>query len=372
MKKFTLVTAVFVLFITGCSTSRQAEINENRFNTTFSALEKDNTNAALRLKAQEVYNTIQQKQLATIAGLGNNPDESRREWLVTAYATLQEMYETVMRSACCSAKVTVTDYQAILTTTREDAADHYYRKGEELVTDTSASAIRAALAAYQKALTFVPDYKDADAKAADLFSINSFVVAFNPVEDSSFFAVAVASSDFYTYSNYFFINKLISELQTDKSSIPFLVLMPYSDCLAKGITPDWMVDITIPRLDIPVTNGMKTSYSYERQQIGTDSSGAPIYSNVSVPYYYNADIIDNGLLELNVDITDASNGQTIAGKAFEATLGGATFSRYDGKRDGAINAMQIKNMSLRESAAMALYANVYDEYKKNMKALFEK
>jgi hypothetical protein len=372
MKNFTLAASVMLLILSGCAASKKALEKSNAFNTAFAALENDNKNDAARLKAQEAYNAAAKKQLAFIAGPGSGAEEARLDGLAGAYSALQAMYETVANSACCSKLLTVTSYYKQLSDACEAAADHYYHKAENLVANSTTDGIRSALAAYQKTLAFVPDYKDAAAKAANLFSTNSFVVAFNPVEDSSFFAETVASSKFYTYSNDIFIKNLIRELNTSKSSIPFLLLLPYSDCLEKGITPDWLVDITMPVLEVPVHFGKKASYDYERKFVGVDTTGKPIYDYVPVPYYHSCDIIDNGQLKVNVDITDAGSGKTIAGKVFEATLGATKLSWCDGDRGSAISVVQFGKMTLQENAAMTLYANVYEEYKKDMKALFER
>jgi hypothetical protein len=368
MKNFTFISSILILLISGCSASRPAEKNDNTFNKAFAALEKDNANAALRAKAQQAYSATQQKQLAAIAGLTGSDNENRWDGLVAAYAILQDMYRVAATSQKCSSLLAVTNYTEPLAATREAAAAYYYQMGEALAADTLAGSIRRSVTAFEKALTFVPGYRNTAERVQSLYTNNSFVVAFNPVEDSSFFAETVASSKFYTYSNDLFISNLIHNLNTDKSSIPFLVLLPYSDCLTKNITPDWLVDITIPRLDIPVSYATTTTYTYEKEYQGTDSTGRPIYRYVSVPYYHNCDVIENGLLELNVDITDASNGQTILSKTFDARMGSAKLSRCDGNT----NAIQSGNLSLRENAAGVLYANLYDNYKKSMKELFEK
>jgi hypothetical protein len=368
MKIFTLITATAILLFYGCASSKKTAGKDNAFTKAFAALENNNTSNEAAKKAKEAYQASKDVQLAAISNLNGSKEEARWDGLVNAYSALQQMYETVNGSACCSNKLTVQNYTEQLTQTREAAALYYYQKAEELAADTAAAGIRLAYQAYSKALDFVPAYQDAAEKMQLLYRSNSFVVAFNPVEDSSFFAETVASSKFYTYSNDLFISNLIRNLNTDKSSIPFLVLLPYSDCLAKNITPDWLVDITIPRLDIPVSYAMTTTYTYEKEYQGTDSTGRPIYRYVSVPYYHNCDVIENGLLELNVDITDAGNGQTILTKTFDARMGSVKFSGCDGNT----NAIQSGNLSLRESAAGVLYANLYENYKKSMKDLFEK
>jgi hypothetical protein len=369
MKNFTFSTIILLLHFSACTTGNQLQKRDNAFGNAFAALEKDNTNASLRVKAQEACSATQQKQLAIITALANSNTESQRDDRVNAYTVLQKMYETITSSPNCSGLLTATNYQEPLAAAREEAAAYYYQKAETLAADTLAGNIRQAVAAFEKVLTFVPGYRDAAERMQLIYSSNSFVVAFNPLEDSAFFAETVASSKFYTYSNEVFINNLIRDLNTEKSNIPFLVLLPYSECLKKNIAPDWLVDITIPRLNIPVTNTMKTSYTYEKEVAGTDSTGRPIYRYVSVPYYYNCDVIDNGQLELNVDITDAGNGQTIKTQKFDAQIGSANLSKCDGNN---ISAIQSGNLSLRENAASVLYANLYPNYKKSMKDLFEK
>jgi predicted component of type VI protein secretion system len=368
MKVFTFFTAAVIFLFCGCAGSKKNTNKDNTFTKAFVAFEKDNTNNDAAKKAQEAYQAAKDIQLAAIGNLSGSSEETRWYGLVNAYSNLQQMYETVSGSACCSNKLIVQNYTEQLTQTREAAALYYYDKAETLTADTATENIRLAYHAYTKALGFVPAYRDAAERAQSLYTNNSFVVAFNPVEDSSFFAETVGSPKFYTYSNDVFISNLIRNLNTDKSSIPFLILLPYNECLTKNITPDWLVDITIFRLDIPVTSAMSTTYSYEKQDLGVDSTGKPIYRYVSVPYYNNCDVIENGQLELNVDITDASNGQAILTKAFDARLGSVRFSKCDGN----INAIQSGNFSLRETAAGVLYANLYDSYKKSMKDLFEK
>jgi hypothetical protein len=368
MKIFTLITATAILLFYGCTSSKKTANKDNAFTKTFAALENNNTSNEAAKKAQEAYHAAKDIQLVTISNLVSSKEEARWDGLVNAYSALQQMYETVTGSACCSNKLTVQNYTEQLTQTRETAALYYYDKAESMTADTTTENIRLAYQAYKKVLDFVPDYRDAVEKTHQLFSTNSFIVAFNPVEDSSFFAEMVASSGFYTYSNNIFITNLIRELHTEKSSIPFLVLLPYDDCLKKDIIPDWLVDITIPELSIPISTETQVTYRYERQEISRDSTGRAIYANVAIPEYNNCDLVTDAKLILNVEITDAGNGNTILSEKIEAYSGTYRLVQCN----NFSGAMQNQTMTLRERMAATLCANAYNDYKKRMLSLFEK
>jgi hypothetical protein len=391
MKNFTRSTTIILLFTAGCTSTKNTTDKGNAFTRAFAALESNKASAAAVKKAQDAYNMVQGSELNNITLLSASNDEQRWDGLVKSYATLQQMHQTVTSSQCCSQLIAATNYGGPLATTREAAAAYYYNKAENLAADTTVGSIRRAFAAYDKALGFVPGYRDAAEKRGELFSSNSFIVAFNPLEDSSFFAEMGTSAAFYNYSNLVFVETLIKELHTDKSSIPFLQVLKYSDCLQQGLTPDWMVDISLPQFNLPVSTEQVAGYVNETKQVGTDSTGRPIYQTFSVRTMTDCDMIDNATARLQLDITNAENGASIVNEKFDAdnreykvsTCG--SDSRlyrnnqgiptmgvfYTGYRSNATAGWVNPSISLKENAAVILYSKIYAQYKQRLKDILE-
>jgi hypothetical protein len=371
MKIFTLAVSIFIFLIAGCATSRQTVGGSNPFIIAFNNAEKNNGNGTNVKKLEEIYFSIQKTQADIISRFSQSTAEERWDSLFTAYKTLQEIYQTVANSSCCSKLLPVSDYQQALNTTREDAAAYYYRKAELLAKDTQVAGIRQAVAAYEKTSGFVQGYRDSDQKRLSLFTNNNFIVGFNFSEDSLSFSAKGLSADFYKYSNQTFINDIISEIDISKSSIPFLVLLPYDDCLSNKLSPDWIVNISIP--EASTNHKMKTktrTVKFKPELIGIDSSGHNYRYDTAREYRtYNCELIDYAHLQVSVDITETVTGNSILSRRFYTDNGQVSYENCN-EAIGTLDNL-YKN-SMKEKMIANLYLKVYVQYKEALKKTLER
>ncbi len=286
------------------------------------------------------------------------------------------MHRAVVTSACCSNLVRTVSYETQLAATRQDAAGFYYSQADALAVDTTANGIRQQCAALQKVVSFVPDYRDAADRLNQLFGNNSFVVAFNPVEDTLFFNDRGFTARMFTYSNDYFVKTLIKKINPEKSGIGFLLLLSWEECKAQGLQPDWLVDLRLPQLYATTIQETRMVTRQVSEPAGTDSTGKPIYKVRMVGEEQVCEVISDSRTVLQIEITNMADGNNVFRDSFETSF------RYSANTNNEclnqFNDTRLSRtadffpLSLREYAVNSMYTTLFEQYSKAMKNLLEK
>jgi len=141
-------------------------------------------------------------------------------------------------------------------------------------------------------------------------------VIINPVQDNSFFSNNTWGNTGYNYVNDYFQQTLVRELNgINKERYPARF---YSDWQAnrENIQPDWIVDMKIRNIDIPYPS----NYNYNRNasnqvQIGTDTSGNPVYKTVTALVRITRSSF-TARADMEVNISDVTTGKNISYRNF--------------------------------------------------------
>jgi hypothetical protein len=369
MKPILLITSIFFL-LTSCNTSRNYLSRVDEDKTLFDIvkrLNRRNSDADATKALPEVYTRVQQKHLKKIATYKTYKDIAQLDKLVDEYSTLQKMYEVISRSNAASQLVTAINYQDDLYAVKQDAAEAYYQQGENFLAGSTREDAKKAYEYFKKADDCVPGFKDARSKKEAAYQNAIINVVISPVKDNSFFFNTGWGNTGYNYSNEYFQQTLIRELggnYTSRYPARF-----YTDWEARreNIKPDWVIDLTLRNMDIPIP----TTYNYSRnvsQQVeaGKDTSGRIIYKTV----YATIQIAKESFTaygQMDVDITDVYTRRNISYNTYRedykweeerATYTGD--SRALSSSDWAlINNNGGSNQPRREEVLNELYRKIY-------------
>lgn len=314
MKKYLLALSA-ILFIASCKTSKDYLSRANEDRTLFDIIKKLNKkgNDEDATKAlPTVYRQVYNKHLNKIEMYQTLTDISRWDKLYTEYDALQKIYDAIIASDAALLLVTPQNYSNAINAMKQSAAQDYYLLGDSLLAYGEKEYARKAYKAFKRADGWVSNFRDTRTKMTAAYDAGIINVVINPIQDNSYFNNSGWGNNWYNYSNDYFQQNLVRDLGgTNAKRYPARF---YSDWEARreNVQPEWSVDLTLRRLDIP----RPSIYSYNRNlsrkvENGRDTSGNIIYQQV----YATLNIQRQSFSargEMSVNITDLLTRKNIS------------------------------------------------------------
>ncbi len=375
MKRFIhLLTAVILL--AACSKKNYLErSNEDRaLQDAVKKLNKSQTDENALAAVPILYSNIQKAHLAKIASYKNGRDISRWEKIISEYDQLQSAYNAIINSTPAFRLVTPQNYSADLLESKQQAAQEYYAEGESYINKDGRDNAKKAYGYFQKSDKFVPGFKDAKEQMNNAYDLSIVNVVVNPVQDNSFFFNSGWGNSGYNYSNEYFQQTLVRDLQTANSNGRYAARF-YTDWEARrdNIQPDWAVDLRLRDMNLP----NPTAYNYVQNRNaqvrnGTDTSGKPIYKTVYATVNISRQsFIASANMELN--ITDLHTRRSISFRNFredyrwqEERASYSGDSRALTNEDWTIINNQSYHTPRREDVLSELYRKIYPQVKNSV------
>ena len=375
MKRFIHIIALIVI-LTSCGSTKNYLERSDEDKALQDAVKKLNKNASDENALQAVpvlYTNIQQSHLAKIKSYNPSKDLARWDKIINEYEALQNAYKTVLNSTPAFKLVNPKNFSTDLLEVRESAAEEYYNAAQIFLEKENRDNAKKAYSYFKKSDKYLPGYKDAKAKMDQAYENAVVNVIINPVQDNSFFFNSGWGNSGYNYSNEYFQQTLIRDLQNTSNRYAARF---YTDWEARreNVKPDWVVDLRLRDMDIPYP----TNYSYRRNvsaqvQAGSDTSGKPVYQTV----YATVNITRmsfNAQANMEVTINDVVSGKNISYRTFredyrwqEETGSYSGDSRALSANDwNVINNNNRYDSPRKEDVLAELYRKIYPQVKNNI------
>ena len=375
MKRFIHIIALIVI-LTSCGSTKNYLERSDEDKALQDAVKKLNRNASDENALQAVpvlYTNIQQSHLAKIKSYNPSKDLARWDKIINEYEALQNAYKTVLNSTPAFKLVNPKNFSTDILEARESAAEEYYNAAQIFLEKENRDNAKKAYSYFKKSDKYLPGYKDAKAKMDQAYENAVVNVIINPVQDNSFFFNSGWGNSGYNYSNEYFQQTLIRDLQNTSNRYAARF---YTDWEARreNVKPDWVVDLRLRDMDIPYP----TNYSYRRNvsaqvQAGSDTSGKPVYQIV----YATVNITRmsfNAQANMEVTINDVVSGKNISYRTFredyrwqEETGSYSGDSRALSANDwNVINNNNRYDSPRKEDVLAELYRKIYPQVKNNI------
>ena len=375
MKRFIHIIALIVI-LTSCGSTKNYLERSDEDKALQDAVKKLNRNASDENALQAVpvlYTNIQQSHLAKIKSYNPSKDLARWDKIINEYEALQNAYKTVLNSTPAFKLVNPKNFSTDLLEVKESAAEEYYNAAQIFLEKENRDNAKKAYSYFKKSDKYLPGYKDAKAKMDQAYENAVVNVIINPVQDNSFFFNSGWGNSGYNYSNEYFQQTLIRDLQNTSNRYAARF---YTDWEARreNVKPDWVVDLRLRDMDIPYP----TNYSYRRNvsaqvQAGSDTSGKPVYQTV----YATVNITRmsfNAQANMEVTINDVVSGKNISYRTFredyrwqEETGSYSGDSRALSANDwNVINNNNRYDSPRKEDVLAELYRKIYPQVKNNI------
>lgn len=263
-----------------------------------------------------LYSNIKASRLSKINSLKNDRDLARWDKLIKEYEYLQDAYDAIINSPAAFKLVNPESYSSQLYESRQSAAEDYYNNALAFLNKDGRENAKKAYTYFNKSNKLVPGFKDAQQKSNEAYDKAVVDVMINPVQDNSFFSNNNWGNYGYGNVNDYFQQTLVRELNAvNKDRYPARF---FTDWEAKRdqVQPDWVIDMIIRNIDIPYPS----NYQYNRNasnriQIGTDTSGNPVYKTVTAILRITRSSF-TARADMDVNITDLASGKNISYRNF--------------------------------------------------------
>jgi hypothetical protein len=227
-----------------------------------------------------LYKIVQQKHLNTILAYSNSKEINRWDVIIDEYQYLQNAYDAIINSTAAFALVTPQSYTANILACKDSAANEYYDNGLKYLHKSGRNNAQSAYYQFQKALQFIPQFKDAEDQMKVAFENGMINVLINPLEDNSIFNKPSWSNIFNKRSNDYFQQQLLNDLSN--SNRYAAVFFKPNEARRVNEDMDWIINTRLKNLDIPLPITNYTQRNVSNQiQIGTDTAGQAVYKTVN-------------------------------------------------------------------------------------------
>jgi hypothetical protein len=260
-------------------------------------LERGNEDAALRDAVRKItknpsdgeaadaipilYKNIRNTRLARIKSYSSSVELSRWDLIIGEYEQLQQVYSMILNSAPAFRLVIPESFSDRVLSAKDSVAEAYYTLGASALAKKGRANYKKAYDYFKKSESYVTDYKDAEEKCKEALLKATVNVVINPVKDYTGYFNSIAGSTGTIKHNDLFEQGLLRDLGGRNNTSSPARFYSEKEVKVDSIKPDWNVVLSLKTLDMP--NPVNNSYSKsvnKQIQIGTDTTGNPVYQTV--------------------------------------------------------------------------------------------
>ena len=377
MKQILSACLLFCL-LASCSSSKNYLERSDEDKALMDAVKKLNKSAEDE-KAIEalpiLYKNIKVTHLAKIKSYNSSKDLSRWDKIISEYKGLQSAYDAIINSSASFRLISPENFSTQLLETRQSGAEEFYQSGINFLQQAGRDNAKTAYNQFKKADKILPGYKDAQGKATEAYENAIVNVQINPVQDNSFFFNSSWGNSGYNYSNEYFQQTLIRDLENSGNSNRYAARF-YTEWQARreNVKPDWVVDLVLRNMYIPPA----TSYRYYQNrsaqiQVGTDTAGRAQYRTVTATLNINR-MSFTANADMEMRIKEIETGRYISTRNFredyrweEETASYSGDSRALSSYDWQIINSNRYNEPRKEDVLNELYRKIYPQVLNNIR-----
>lgn len=373
MKRY-LLPIIAIVILSSCGSSKtylERNDADRALQDAVKKLAKDKNDDEAISALPILYNNIKLEHLAKIKSYNNSKDMGRFDLLIKEYEALQSAYNAILNNSAAFKIVNPQYFGTELLETKQAAAEVTYTAAESYLAKQNRDDAKRAYNLFKRTDKYVPGFKDSKTRMQEAYESAIVNIVINRVEDNSYFFNSGWGNTGYNYSNQYFQESLVRELQNTNGYNRYAARF-YTDWDARrgNVQPDWVVDLRLRDMSIPYP----ITYNYQRQvsasvQEGRDTAGKPIYKTVYTTLNLSRRSFDaTAAMEMN--IRDIKTNRTISYRTFSNNYRWQEESgSYTGDRralsnnDWAIINNNNYNSPRKEDVLEDLYRRIYPQVK---------
>lgn len=187
MTRFFLLACTVIFFSCGGGNKFRASNTEDKeLFKAINALVKDPANKNARNDLAYLYADSRQRHLNNIEQLNASTYDTKWDGLVQEYTSLQNIYFAINSSLAMTQLVKPVNFATELNQTKENAAEFYYRKGEEMMRVGNRAALKESWNLFRRSQQYIPEYKDSKAKIQEALELGTVDVVITDMTFNDF------------------------------------------------------------------------------------------------------------------------------------------------------------------------------------------
>lgn len=284
MKKI-ILPFIAIVILSSCGSSKtylERADTDKALQDAVKKLSKDKNDDNALSAIPILYSNLKLDHLSKIKNYNNSNDINRFDLLIKEYEALQNAYNSILNNTAAFKIVSPQSFGTELLETKQAAAEATYTVAESYLAKQNREDAKRAYTLFKRTDKYVPSFKDCKLKMQEAYEDAIVNVVINRIEDNSYFFNSGWGNSGYNFSNQYFQESLVRELQNTNGYNRYAARF-YTDWDARrdNVKPDWVVDLRLRDMNIPYP----ITYNYQRQvsanvQEGRDTSGKPIYRTV--------------------------------------------------------------------------------------------
>jgi hypothetical protein len=302
-------------FLVSCSGSKKFQASTTEDKPLFAAINELNKRPG-NVKAQADLKTFYENSARhhedMIEAYRNSNDPARFDKIKSELNALQHIYNSLQATPVSFSLVKPKNYQRDIQQVNDAAAAEFYDRGMSLMQNNDRESAFEAYNAFSNASRYIKGYRDTDKLIRETYERSVVNIVINPIQDRNIIFSRFDSwgNDFrYRPENY--QEALARDLSSrNRNEFPARFLTD-READRKRINPDYEINLSWRNLDglrgFPHRNTRKVSKSI---QVGTDTSGHPVYRNV----YATLQVTRNTFQvrgDLEYEVADVRNRSTV-------------------------------------------------------------
>jgi hypothetical protein len=368
-KNFTpivLVAAVFFLASCGRNTFKT---ETKDLNMLVKRLTKKGSDDKVLADIHSVYDPALQRAQQNISNYRYDAPPQKWDKMLGEMQNMQRMYDILNTNQYAIRMIKPVNFYRNITEAKDSAAADYYTYGNEFFEREGRANYKQAYDAYNSAINYVPNYKDARDKMQEAFNRSIIYVLINQIQYDGFGFNSNWNWNNYNSRDQMLQNQIIRDLggRTNRSTPSYF--FNEWDLRRENRGPDLVVDLVWRNMRFDQPRDRTRNYNRSKQiETGRDTANRPIYQTVTATVYVTERFLEANA-DMNIIVSDAVNRSQVDWQTIPARYSNnIEFATYSGDRRALensdwtlINRNQNQPTPNREDVFQEMMRNVYND-----------
>jgi len=290
MKGKILLTIMAAVILVSCGSGKKFQATTSEDKALFSAinaLNKKRPSAKAEADLKILYNNSVARHEEAVEAYRNSSDEGRYDKILNELNALQHTYNSLQAVPGTFGLVKPKNYIKEIESTRQEAAEVHYAKGNEFFLLEGRQNALQANAYFKKTNDYVSGYKDVEDLMKQSYEKSIVYVVINPIEDDNIYFSGVGNwgSDF-RYRPEDYQDQLVRDLGGQSANYVPAKFYTDREVRRNDVDVDWEVDIRWRNIDpLRTTPNQYTRQVSRSVEVGRDSAKKAIYQTVYATLY---------------------------------------------------------------------------------------
>jgi len=280
--------AGFLLASCGSSQKFRASVSEDKpLFAAINELNKRPSNAKAQKDLQDFYSSSVSRHEDAITSYRSSNDDKRWDRIINELNALQNIYTSITSTAGISLLIRPKNYFQELQTAKEEAAADFYNEGNAFLEKETRENSLMAYKAFKKTDHYVKGYREVETLLKESYERSVVNVVINPIEDNNiFFSGGNRWNNGQGYRSEDYQQALVRDLGGRNGNSNAVRFFTDRDAYRDRIDADWVVDVNWRDMDpIRSSPNQFNRQASKNVQIGSDTSGKPVYKTVYATVY---------------------------------------------------------------------------------------